>query len=149
MKTVKHLDCTLRDGGYYNNWDFKDDLIKQYLQVLDSINVNNCEIGFRFYNNKGFKGSCAFSSEEFLCSLKIPKNIKISIMINANEIIENGELIIDRLQQLVPLKSKSITIGERGNAFQYCEVVYISYISFTSIDSLLYIKASPANQDDS
>ncbi len=20
---IKILDCTLRDGGYYNNWDFK------------------------------------------------------------------------------------------------------------------------------
>ena len=87
MKAVKHLDCSLRDGGYYNNWDFKDDLINQYLQVLESIKVDYCEIGFRFYNNKGFKGSCAFSSEEFLSSLKIPKDLKIAIMINANEII--------------------------------------------------------------
>jgi len=93
MKTVKHLDCSLRDGGYYNNWDFKDDLINQYLQVLESINIEYCEIGFRFYKNKGFKGSCAFSTEEFLSSLRIPKNIKIAIMINANEIIENGEVI--------------------------------------------------------
>ena len=105
MKTVKHLDCSLRDGGYYNNWDFKHDLINQYLQVLESINIDYCEIGFRFYRNKGFKGSCAFSSEEFLSSLRIPKNLKIAIMINANELIENGELILDRLQQLIPLKS--------------------------------------------
>ena len=105
MKTVKHLDCSLRDGGYYNNWDFKDDLINQYLQVLESINIDYCEIGFRFYKNKGFKGSCAFSTEEFLSSLRIPKNIKIAIMINANEIVENGEVILDRLQKLIPLKA--------------------------------------------
>ena len=27
-KNVTHIDCTLRDGGYYNNWDFDKDLIK-------------------------------------------------------------------------------------------------------------------------
>ena len=28
---LKILDCTLRDGGYYNNWDFSKDLIEDYL----------------------------------------------------------------------------------------------------------------------
>ena len=27
---VKILDCTLRDGGYYNNWDFSFDLVGAY-----------------------------------------------------------------------------------------------------------------------
>lgn len=105
MNPIKHLDCSLRDGGYYNNWDFNNDLINQYLGVLESINIDCCEIGFRFYKNKGFKGSCAFSTEEFLSSLEIPKNLKIAIMINAGELIENDELIIDRLKKLIPLKS--------------------------------------------
>ena len=94
-------------GSYYvyNNWDFNNDLINQYLGVLESINIDCCEIGFRFYKNKGFKGSCAFSTEEFLSSLEIPKNLKIAIMINAGELIEDDELIIDRLKKLIPLKS--------------------------------------------
>ena len=105
MKIIKHLDCSLRDGGYYNNWDFKHDLINQYLQVLESINIDFCEIGFRFFNNNGFKGSCAFTTEEFLGSLTIPKNLRIAIMINANELISNGELVLDRLKKLIPLKA--------------------------------------------
>ena len=105
MHNIKHLDCSLRDGGYYNNWDFKDTLINQYLQVLESINIDFCEIGFRFFKNKGFKGSCAFSTEEFLSTLIIPKSVKIAIMINAGELIEEGELILDRLKNLIPLKA--------------------------------------------
>ena len=34
MNEIIHLDCSLRDGGYYNNWDFSDELINDYLQVL-------------------------------------------------------------------------------------------------------------------
>ena len=47
MYTIKHLDCSLRDGGYYNNWDFKDDLINQLLEVLKILTLAFCE----FINN--------------------------------------------------------------------------------------------------
>ena len=55
MNNLIHLDCSLRDGGYYNNWDFDESLINDYLQVLSSIGVDYCEIGFRFLKNAGFK----------------------------------------------------------------------------------------------
>lgn len=32
MKEIKLLDCTLRDGGYYNNWEFSYDFVKEYLK---------------------------------------------------------------------------------------------------------------------
>ena len=28
------LDCTLRDGGYYNSWDFPHELIERYLVAM-------------------------------------------------------------------------------------------------------------------
>ena len=33
-KSLKILDCTLRDGGYYNNWDFDIDLIREHIDVI-------------------------------------------------------------------------------------------------------------------
>ena len=38
---VKLLDCTLRDGGYYNNWFFEKELINEYLKVMDMIKDNS------------------------------------------------------------------------------------------------------------
>ena len=35
MHNVKILDCTLRDGGYYNNWDFSTNLSKNYLKTCN------------------------------------------------------------------------------------------------------------------
>ena len=40
MKKINLRDCTLRDGGYYNNWDFKIDLANKYLFALGKINVD-------------------------------------------------------------------------------------------------------------
>jgi 4-hydroxy 2-oxovalerate aldolase len=48
---MKLLDCTLRDGGYYNNWNFSPGLIKDYLDAMVSIQADFVEIGFRFINN--------------------------------------------------------------------------------------------------
>ena len=28
----KILDCTLRDGGYYTNWDFSSEVVDSYIQ---------------------------------------------------------------------------------------------------------------------
>ena len=87
------LDCTLRDGGYYNNWYFKKDLINEYLRVMDIIKVDYVEIGFRFLDKVKIKGPCAYSKESFLKSLKIPKNLKLGVMINAADFINSYDMI--------------------------------------------------------
>ena len=87
------LDCTLRDGGYYNNWHFDKDLINEYLKVMDIIKVDYVEIGFRFIDKVKTKGPTAYSEESFLKSLKIPKNLKIGIMINAADFVNSKDII--------------------------------------------------------
>ena len=42
------LDCTFRDGGYYNNWHFNITLIKKYLSIMLKLDVKIVELGFRF-----------------------------------------------------------------------------------------------------
>ena len=39
------IDCTLRDGGYYNKWDFESSLIKKYLYAVAAAGINFVEIG--------------------------------------------------------------------------------------------------------
>ena len=81
-KKINLLDCTLRDGGYYNNWFFEKELINEYLRVMSLIKIDYVEIGFRFLDKIKAKGPCAYSEETFLRSLKIPKNLKIGVMVN-------------------------------------------------------------------
>ena len=51
---LKILDCTLRDGGYYNNWEFPQEIVSTYLQSLESSHINYVEIGFRFLQKNSF-----------------------------------------------------------------------------------------------
>ena len=55
-KKINFLDCTLRDGGYYNNWDFKLNTIQKYLNSMKDINTYFVELGFRFNDKKKIKG---------------------------------------------------------------------------------------------
>ena len=103
-KEIIHLDCTLRDGGYYNDWDFEDDLVEKYLYAINIADIDYVEIGFRFFHNIGFKGPYAYCKEDFLNKLNIPEGLKISVMINAEDFFMGDKLIIERLDYLFPVK---------------------------------------------
>lgn len=46
MSSISVLDCTLRDGGYCNNWDFGRDNIKKIIEHLSTARVDIIECGF-------------------------------------------------------------------------------------------------------
>ena len=46
MEEIKLLDCTLRDGGYLNDWEFGRDNIVNIFERLVSAEVDIIEIGF-------------------------------------------------------------------------------------------------------
>ena len=105
---IKILDCTLRDGGYYNNWDFDEDLVNEYLQAMDSLQIDYVEIGFRTLKNDGFKGAFAYSTDSYLNNLNIPVGLKdkIGVMINGSEVSDLNTQIVC-LEKLFQPKSKS------------------------------------------
>ena len=103
------LDCTLRDGGYYNNWDFSFDLINDYLNAVNAVGVDVVELGFRSLKNSGFKGACAYTTDAFLKSLSIPKGLMVGVMVNASELVD-GEHLEVILQKLFPVEAIQSTV---------------------------------------
>jgi 4-hydroxy 2-oxovalerate aldolase len=69
---INLIDCTLRDGGYYNNWDFSRELIVEYLTAMEAVSVNYVELGFRSFDAVGFLGACAYTTDRFINNLPIP-----------------------------------------------------------------------------
>lgn len=98
---MKLLDCTLRDGGYYNRWDFPRALVAQYLEAMPAAGVDVLELGFRSLRNEGFRGACAYTSDAFLRSLPLPPAATIGVMVNASELL--AELPLEAaLERLFP-----------------------------------------------
>ena len=46
------LDCTLRDGGYYNDWDFETHLVQDYLHAMDSLKIDFVETVEEYFGYK-------------------------------------------------------------------------------------------------
>ena len=46
MSKINLLDCTLRDGGYLNDWEFGQDNIINIFERLVSAGLDIIEIGF-------------------------------------------------------------------------------------------------------
>ena len=59
-QSIKLLDCTLRDGGYYNNWNFDVKKANKYLKSSYSANIDVIELGFKFFEKNKNYGPYAF-----------------------------------------------------------------------------------------
>lgn len=105
------LDCTLRDGGYYNAWCFSKALARDYLRAVDRAGVDFVEIGFRNFTGPGFVGPYAYSTDAFLETLPIPESCELGVMVDAKTILSSpyepedavGRLFAERGQSRVGL----------------------------------------------
>ena len=104
----KILDCTLRDGGYYNNWNFSFKLIQEYLNIISKTNIQYVELGFRgFLKNKNL-GLTGYTDDSLIEKLKFPRSLKIGVMINASDLFKNNYSPLKNLKRLFPKISKKI-----------------------------------------
>lgn len=63
MSNIKLLDCTLRDGGYINDWNFGYQTIKSIIRKLVDSQVDYVEVGFlrncEYDRDKSLFNNCA------------------------------------------------------------------------------------------
>ena len=89
--SINILDCTLRDGGYYNLWNFKLNDVQEYINKISKSKIKIIEIGFKFFKKNPKFGKLAFVDESYLSKLKIPEDINIAIMINGQDLVNLGD----------------------------------------------------------
>ncbi len=107
QKNFNSLDCTFRDGGYHNNWNFKKSLINSYLKCMSKLDIYFIELGFRFLNRNKSRGETAYTEEKFINQLIIPKKLKIGVMINAGDFLNQVDSIDKVCEKAFPKIEKS------------------------------------------
>lgn len=105
-KPAKLLDCTLRDGGYQNSWNFSLEFVEEYLRAVNDAHVKYVEIGFRTLHPEG-KGYCGDATDPFITALCIPPRLRLGVMINASELIKHSEGIVPALELMFNPAAKS------------------------------------------
>ena len=113
---VTLLDCTLRDGGYYNSWDFPSDAVYDYIAAMHSANVDIIEIGLRTLKNEGFKGAYAFCADDFINQLPQPDGLEFAVMVNASELVDApasfySMSLAEKVDKLFPIDAKTSAVS--------------------------------------
>lgn len=110
MEKPTLLDCTLRDGGYYNAWDFDAELVRDYIAAMAAARIDVVELGMRFAETKGFKGPFGYTTDHFLRSLDLPEDMRISVMLNGADLLRE-EGLIPTLERLFPEDAKTSPVS--------------------------------------
>ncbi|MCP3932981.1 MAG: DUF115 domain-containing protein [Bacteroidetes bacterium] len=95
VKNLEVLDCTIRDGGYINEWDFSESMVSEVVHRLSMAGVSFIEVGFREHmqTHKSIWRSCP---DKLIESLK--DNLgraKISIMVDFGKADEKDFIVAD------------------------------------------------------
>lgn len=81
MTTLNILDCSLRDGGYRNNWNFSLERTHSLLSVSDSLGIDYLEFGFKFPARKPEFGPFSNVSDVILENFSISERTKVGFML--------------------------------------------------------------------
>ena len=83
---MKLLDCTLRDGGYYTNWDFDKSVVNTYLESCNHLPIDYLEVGYRSLPMGDYLGEYFYCPIDTLKQLKNISQKKLAIILNEKDI---------------------------------------------------------------
>lgn len=88
---TKVLDCTIRDGGLVNNWDFSIPFVRELYDALNDAGVEYMEIGYKnspkLLKSDG-AGPWRFLDDAFLKEVITKKNTKLSALVDIGRVDE-------------------------------------------------------------
>lgn len=122
---MRVLDCTLRDGGYYNRWDFDHDLVDKYLESMNEAGVDVVELGFRYAPKSGFLGPYAYLSEELINKFDCSRySFDLAVMIEEPDITSFGSSGRDFIDEFFVSKDESqVSVVRIAVHFERAELV--------------------------
>ncbi|HEY4390383.1 MAG TPA: nucleoid-structuring protein H-NS, partial [Paenibacillus sp.] len=97
VNQCKIVDCTIRDGGLVNNWDFSVDFVQKLYAGLNEAGVDYMEIGYKnspkLLKGADEAGPWRFLDDDFLRKV-IPQkgNTKLSALVDIGRVDENDVL---------------------------------------------------------
>jgi len=139
---VKLLDCTIRDGGYSNNWDFSKKMVREVYRALSKSGIDIVEIGFRgsdkYFDKKKY-GLWRFSKDRIIKEVtKGIRGAKLAVMgdfgkIEMDDFVDAEESMVDLVRvavhknNLKPCVKLLEKIKQKGYSVSLNAMGYTSY----------------------
>lgn len=134
MGTIKTLDCTLRDGGYINDWRFGEDAIREITKKIALSGIEYFEIGFM--RDQPYDRDCSlFPGNDEVAAMIAPKdkNMRYFGMVDMGKplpIEKLGARRDDALDGLRVIFKK----GKIQEGYDYCKkCIELGYITFAQL----------------
>lgn len=101
---MKILDCTLRDGGYYTNWDFEKSIVKSYIKAANALPIDYLEVGYRNKPSVEYLGKYGYCPVYELRDLRARISKKLAVMLNEKSVLPKDlETLLLPIQGLVDM----------------------------------------------
>ena len=82
MREFNIFDATLRDGGYYTNWDFDSKTVDAYIKAMNALPVDYLELGYRNNPEKEYMGQYGYCPVSVLKHIRANCTKKLDVMLN-------------------------------------------------------------------
>ena len=117
---IKLLDCTLRDGGYVNDWNFGKKTINSVLQSLVNSGIDIIECGFISQEKETTDDKSVYTNVDFY----IPEsegNVKFAAMINFGEFNPND--LLPKSKSRLDIIRVAFHKADFEKAVSYCDEI--------------------------
>lgn len=108
------LDCTLRDGGYYNHWDFDPFLARRLVAALARSGIDLVELGYKSPDNSRYFGLFKYCPDDQLEYLREFEGPEYAFMVDAKEFICEGTFD--------PTLADACIQPAAGSVFSWCRI---------------------------
>ena len=140
-KEIKVVDCTIRDGGLINKWQFPHDMVRKVFLALSAAGVDYMELGYRASQKMfppGEFGPWRFSTDEDVREIlqDTQTSMKLGVMVDIGRVeeddikpCEESPLDFIRVATYVKDIDKAINLANHCNQKGYETFINIMAIS--------------------
>ena len=137
-KSIKVLDCTLRDGGYYTNWDFSISTVTNYVKAMDELPIDIIEIGYRNISKEEYYGEFFYTPINTIDFIKEITNKPIALILNERDlIISEIENLLKPCLNKISLIRLAVDPSNLGSAI--LKAKYIKSMGFEVAFNVMYL----------
>ena len=103
-RKYKIFDATLRDGGYYTNWDFDNQTVDAYIKAMNALPIDYLELGYRNNPSKEYLGKYGYCPVNVLRHIRASCTKKLDVMLNEKSTrVEDLETLIKPIVGIVDM----------------------------------------------
>jgi len=137
-ENIEMIDCTIRDGGYLNNWEFTDEEVLECYKSVSNAGYKYFEIGFK--SNELLskeKGKWYYSREEDIQNIKsqYSTGCKIAVLVKMGNFFESDfpEKKSSNIDLIRVLMERSAGSLDNGNIFYSEEDVKNAVVTINNL----------------